>query len=145
MQFTGGNGLQFAAQNIRVGIAAGNKRAQRANHRGEEDVGTAGQIDNRLGQRGDNPAEIHHRGQRDNRHNRHNGIFKLENGFDKYFQHPACGRSLNKTADKGRKDDQHPRRGHPFNFQRQRVAVGEREMQHRGQLGRRAFDRREQR
>ena len=69
MQFAGGNGLQFSEQNVRVGIAAGNERAQRANHQGEEDVRAAGQIDNRLRQRGDNPAEIHHRGQRDDRHN----------------------------------------------------------------------------
>ena len=71
----------FSEQNVRVGIAAGNERAQRANHRGEEDVRAAGQIDNRLRQRGDNPAEIHHRGQRDDRHNCDDRVFKLENRF----------------------------------------------------------------
>ncbi len=56
IQLAGSNGLQFTKQNIRVGVAAGDKRTQRANNRGEKDIRAAGQVNNRLSQRGDNTA-----------------------------------------------------------------------------------------
>ena len=91
MQFAGGNGLQFSEQNVRVGIAAGNEHcpARQSPGRGRRyeppvrstiDCASVEII----------PLEIHHRGQRDDRHNCDDRVFKLENRFDKCFQHPAC-------------------------------------------------------